>query len=189
MVLSLLLLEKLLVADTIIIDAILMMVLLTIPVHVTPKFIVCVICFIHKHCTKHVRLSRPGNLNLKISVYKELILDNYKKTTLYVVRCNSKNQLVDSAPCTNCLNLILTLKIKRIVFSSTNNNIISIDPRLLQINHVSSGAKFFTNSKTSYTNLFYQPNKNKSDTKKYLTNTKKYLTNTKKNLTNTKKIS
>lgn len=93
------------------------------------------------------------------------------------MRCNSKNQLVDSAPCNSCLNLILTLKIKRIVFSSTNNNIISIDPRLLQINHVSSGAKFFTNSKTSYTNLFYQSNKNKYDTKKYLTNTKLYLNN------------
>ena len=60
--------------------------------------------------------------------------------------------MVDSAPCNNCLNLILTLKIKRIVFSSTNNNIISIDPRLLDINHVSSGSKFFTNSKISYNN-------------------------------------
>jgi hypothetical protein len=172
MVLLLSLLEKLLDEDIITIDAILVMDSLIILVHVMLKFTVCVICFIHKHFTKHATLSRPGNLELKISVYKELILDNYKKTTLYVVRCNSKNQLVDSAPCNNCLNLILTLKIKRIVFSSNNNNIISIDPRLLQINHVSSGAKFFSNFKTSYNNIYY-PNKNKSDTKKYLTNTKK----------------
>ncbi len=78
--------------------------------------------------------------------------------------------MVDSAPCNNCLNLILTLKIKRIVFSSTNNNIISIDPRLLDINHVSSGSKFFTNSKISYNNIILsnESNPNKSNTKKYL---------------------
>ena len=54
---------------------------------------------------------------------------------MYVVRCNSKNEFVDSYPCANCLNLILSLKIKRIVFSSTDNNIISTDPKLLEVKY------------------------------------------------------
>jgi hypothetical protein len=38
--------------------------------------------------------------------------------------------------------VILTLKIKRLVFSSKNNTIISIKPVNLEINHKSAGTKF-----------------------------------------------
>lgn len=65
----------------------------------------------------------------------------YKKTTLYVVRCDKNNNLQDSAPCCNCLNTIINLKIKKIVFSSSNNEIISINPSDLNLNHVSSGER------------------------------------------------
>ncbi len=58
------------------------------------------------------------------------------------MRCDSLNNFVDSAPCINCLAVILTLKIKRVVFSSKNNTIISIKPTNLQINHKSAGTKF-----------------------------------------------
>jgi len=61
------------------------------------------------------------------------------------VRCDNLNNFVDSAPCMNCLSVILTLKIKRIVFSSKNNTIISIKPENLQINHKSAGTKFLEN--------------------------------------------
>jgi deoxycytidylate deaminase len=53
--------------------------------------------------------------------------------------------MVDSYPCSNCLNLIINLNIKRIVFSSNNNNIISADPRTLIPIHVSAGAKYLKN--------------------------------------------
>tara|TARA_Y100000389_G_scaffold200204_2_gene240119 strand:+ start:2682 stop:2969 length:288 start_codon:yes stop_codon:yes gene_type:complete len=58
------------------------------------------------------------------------------------VRCDNLNNFVDSAPCDNCLSVILTLKIKRLVFSSKNNTIISIKPINLEINHKSAGTKF-----------------------------------------------
>ena len=77
----------------------------------------------------------------------------YKKTTVYVVRYDKKNTLQDSAPCCNCLNIMIELNIKRIVFSSSNNNIISSDPKSLKINHVSSGEK-----------MIQRYNKNKEDT-------------------------
>jgi deoxycytidylate deaminase len=78
----------------------------------------------------------------------------YKKTTVYVVRYDKKNTLQDSAPCCNCLNIMIELNIKRIVFSSSNNNIISSDPKSLKINHVSSGEK-----------MIQRYNKNKEDNK------------------------
>jgi len=53
--------------------------------------------------------------------------------------------MVDSYPCSNCLNLIINLNIKRIVFSSNNNNIISADPRTLVPIHVSAGTKYLKN--------------------------------------------
>ncbi len=66
----------------------------------------------------------------------------FKKTTIYVVRCDNKNNLQDSSPCYNCLNMIIQLNIKRIVFSSKDNTFISSDPSKLNINHVSAGNKF-----------------------------------------------
>ena len=70
-----------------------------------------------------------------------------KKTTIYVVRCDSKNNLQDSAPCQNCLNTIIDLNVKRIVFSSKDNTFISTDPKELNIVHESAGNKFLTKRK------------------------------------------
>ena len=72
----------------------------------------------------------------------ENTLKLFKKTTIYVVRCDSKNNLQDSAPCQECLTTILDLKIKRIVFSSKDNTFISVPPVSIEINHISAGAKF-----------------------------------------------
>ena len=65
---------------------------------------------------------------------------------MYVVRCDNKNNLQDSAPCQNCLNTIIQLKIKRIVFSSKDNTFISINPIMLEIQHISAGSKFLKKS-------------------------------------------
>ena len=61
---------------------------------------------------------------------------------MYVVRCDGKNNLQDSAPCENCLKTIIHLNIKRIVFSSKDNTFISINPEDLEIKHESAGSKF-----------------------------------------------
>ena len=66
----------------------------------------------------------------------------YKKTTIYVVRCDNKNNLLDSSPCINCLTTLLDLNIKRIVFSHKDNTFMSCNPKDLTINHISSGANY-----------------------------------------------
>ena len=66
----------------------------------------------------------------------------YKKTTIYVVRCDNNNNLLDSTPCINCLGTLLDLNIKRIVFSHKDNTFMSCNPKDLTINHVSSGANY-----------------------------------------------
>jgi len=63
------------------------------------------------------------------------------------VRCDSKENLQDSAPCQNCLNTIIQLNIKRIVFSSKDNTFISASPESLQINHISAGDKYLNKTK------------------------------------------
>ena len=76
----------------------------------------------------------------------------FKKTTLYIARCDSNNNLTESAPCNNCLNTIISLKIKKIVYSSRDNNIVSINPENLTINHISSGTKFLKNKENEKKN-------------------------------------
>ena len=81
----------------------------------------------------------------KTNVNKDKDIDNmmklYKKTTLYVVRCDKNNNLQDSAPCCNCLNTMIELNIKRIVYSSSDNDILSANPKDLKIDHLSSGER------------------------------------------------
>lgn len=81
----------------------------------------------------------------------------FKKTTIYVVRCDSKNNLQDSAPCQNCLNTIIYFNIKRIVFSSKNNEFISCSPCDLEISHISAGNKFLKKR------LYFDEEKNKEN--------------------------
>jgi len=66
----------------------------------------------------------------------------FKKTTIYVVRCDNNNKLQDSSPCQNCLKMIIELNIKRIVFSHKDNTFISSNPKELNITHVTAGNNF-----------------------------------------------
>jgi deoxycytidylate deaminase len=86
----------------------------------------------------------------------------YKKTTLYVVRCDSNNELQESTPCNNCLKTIIDLKIKRIVFSTKNSGFISINPIYLKIEHMTAGTKFIKNKE----NKENKKNKDKNDENK-----------------------
>ena len=58
------------------------------------------------------------------------------------MRCDNKNNLLDSTPCINCLTTILELNIKRLVFSFKDNTFISCNPKELTINHISSGNNY-----------------------------------------------
>ena len=77
----------------------------------------------------------------------------FKKTTVYVVRCDSQNNFQDSAPCEKCLGTMLDLNIKRIVFSGKNNTFISGPPNDIKIYHISAGNKFIKNKENMMNNL------------------------------------
>ena len=73
------------------------------------------------------------------------------------MRCDNKNNLLESTPCVNCLSTLLELNIKRIVFSHKDNTFISCNPKDLTLNHVSSGANYL---KKLYTNTNNNNNNN-----------------------------
>lgn len=98
----------------------------------------------------------------------------FKKTTIYVVRCDSKDNLQDSAPCQSCIDTITSLNIKRIIYSSTNNTFISSNPENLVPSHISAGNKFLK-KKSIKSNP--KPNEEKSQEK-----TKIKKSNSKENL-------
>ena len=67
------------------------------------------------------------------------------------MRCDNNSKLQDSAPCQNCLNTILELNIKRIVFSYKDNTFVSCNPKELTINHISAGNNFIKKLQTNNT--------------------------------------
>ena len=72
------------------------------------------------------------------------------------MRCDNKNNLLDSTPCINCLATLLDLNIKRIVFSHKDNTFMSCNPRDLTISHISAGNNYIkrlcSNSVSANTN-------------------------------------
>jgi deoxycytidylate deaminase len=97
-------------------------------------------------------------------------LDNikklFKKTTIYVVRCDSKDNLQDSAPCQSCIDTITSLNIKRIIYSSTNNTFISSNPENLVPSHISAGNKFLKKNKKTEEKSIIKKTEEKTKIKK-----------------------
>jgi hypothetical protein len=82
-------------------------------------------------CSTHIQTKELENI-------KKL----YKKTTVYVVRCDTNNKLQDSTPCQNCLHCLIELNIKRIIFSYKDNSFMSCNPNNLKIYHISTGNNY-----------------------------------------------
>ena len=74
-------------------------------------------------------------------MYKDKGNRLFKKTSLYVVRRDSNGLMQDSAPCKDCHKMILHLNIKKIVYSSTDNNIIVCKPCNYVTEHECQGKK------------------------------------------------
>lgn len=75
------------------------------------------------------------------SMYKDKAYRLFRKTTLYIVRRDTKGCMQDSAPCKDCHATILDLNIKKIVYSSINDNIIVCKPCNYQTEHECQGKK------------------------------------------------
>jgi len=104
------------------------------------------------------------------------------------VRCDNNSKLQDSAPCQNCLNTILELNIKRIVFSYKDNTFVSCNPKELTINHISAGNNFIKRLQTNNTPT-NQNNTNQNNTNQNNTNLIKTKQNkTKQNKTKQNKL-
>lgn len=73
---------------------------------------------------------------------KENMHKIFRKTTIYVVRCDTEYRIKDSAPCENCLTTIKSLNIKRIVYSNGNNEFTSCHPCDVNQGLLSSGTKY-----------------------------------------------
>ena len=65
----------------------------------------------------------------------------FKKTILYIVRINNRGEYRNSAPCVDCFDLILSLNIKKIVFS-TNDDFKIYKPTEFETDHISSGNRY-----------------------------------------------
>lgn len=66
----------------------------------------------------------------------------FKKSTLYVVRTDNYGNYRNSAPCKNCFDIISELKIKRIIFSTENEDFKIIKTQDYKTEHVSNGNRF-----------------------------------------------
>ena len=68
-----------------------------------------------------------------------------KKATLYVVRTDSNNNYINSAPCKDCYSIISNLFIKNIIFSSNINEFIKYKTEDYSTEHISNGNRFLNN--------------------------------------------
>lgn len=55
------------------------------------------------------------------------------------MRVNSHNELGYSAPCHNCLKIIKELEIKKVIFTTQNQDVEIIDPKVFKNNHITLG--------------------------------------------------
>ena len=104
------------------------------------------------------------------------------------MRCDNNSKLQDSAPCQNCLNTILDLNIKRIVFSYKDNTFISCNPKELTINHISAGNNFIKRLQTNNTPTKHIKTQQNNKTTKHKNTTTKHI-KTQQNNKTTKQIS
>lgn len=79
------------------------------------------------------------------SMYKDKGHKIFKKTVLYVVRKDTKGNMQDSAPCTDCHQTILELNIKKIIYSGPDNTVLSCKPCEYQTLHECQGKKHLKN--------------------------------------------
>ena len=58
---------------------------------------------------------------------------------LYVVRLNNNDEIKYSAPCNNCLDIIKTLQIKKIIYSMDDGSFEIVKPQYYNNNYITLG--------------------------------------------------
>lgn len=101
---------------------------------------------------KHIQAHSQRNIKNKSRKYTKDAKcankqDSIRNCTLYVIRCNSEGSLVNSKPCYHCLHFLKkSQKIKRIVYSDENGQLISTPLHSLHNTHITRGNLMFLNS-------------------------------------------
>jgi tRNA(Arg) A34 adenosine deaminase TadA len=89
-------------------------------VHVTPRFLRFETAYQIRMCASGTNIG-PGGVN-----YVDKADNIFSDATLYVVRLSKYGVLMNSAPCKNCMDVIHAVKIKRIIFTSSDSDIVSV---------------------------------------------------------------
>ena len=79
----------------------------------------------------------------EINVLRKCLKRNISgKINLYIVRVSNNNiDMVSSAPCLDCVNVMKSFNIKTIVYSENNNHLIKISFKDYKIKHITSGSR------------------------------------------------
>jgi len=80
----------------------------------------------------------------------------FSKITLYIVRCDRHNEIKDSAPCVDCMKVILGLGIKKIIYSNSEGKFIIVKPEDYNIVHMSIGRKLLDLNVRFYNKNIYK---------------------------------
>lgn len=77
----------------------------------------------------------------------------FKKTTLYIVRTDINGNYRNSAPCKDCFNVIRELNIKKLIFSSENNDFQVHKTSDYHTEHISHGNRYLHTQKIITRNI------------------------------------
>ena len=93
--------------------------------------------FICNSCTCHAEMDALRNMNkrtgrrgknLQHSLNETNLVSLFKKTTLYIARTGNNGEFRDSGPCADCLSVIKSLNLKKIVYSCSDNTLVVCKP-------------------------------------------------------------
>ena len=110
--------------------------------------------FICNSCTCHAEMAALRNLNKRTgrrgknyqhSMNETNLKSLFKKTTLYIARTGNNGEFRDSGPCIDCLNVIKSLNLKKIVYSCSDNSLVVCKPSEYIPVHHTFGRKHIDN--------------------------------------------
>lgn len=83
--------------------------------------------------------SRSQHVKISSGFYTQKL---FRRTTLYVVRTDINGNYRNSAPCKNCYSVINELGIKRIIFSSDEEEFTIVKTSDYHTEHISNGNRY-----------------------------------------------
>jgi hypothetical protein len=108
-------------------------------VRVTPRFL-------RSETAYRIRMRARGtNIDPGGANYVDKADNIFSDATLYVVRLSKYGILMNSAPCKNCMDVIHAVKIKRIVFTSSETDIMYIRANEFESEYLTSGQRNLAN--------------------------------------------